>query len=86
MVEWTRFHHRGSVKPGNSSKPEPIRRVLSRQGLLTAWVVFAVQFFQALASDVRIDLRCRQVAVPEQHLHDSKIGASVQQMRRESVA
>ena len=45
-----------------------------------------VQFLHALAGDVRIDLCGRQVAVAEQHLHDSQIRAMIQQVRGERVA
>ena len=44
-----------------------------------------MQLLQALAGDVGVDLRGRQVAVPKQHLYDPQVGAMVQQMRREGM-
>ena len=48
-------------------------------------MMLPVHFLQALARDVRINLRRRQITVTQQHLHDPQIGASIQQVRRESV-
>src|SRR5690606_11306855 len=53
---------------------------------LPARVMAAVQLLHALASDVRVDLRGRNVAVAQQQLHDAQVRAVVQQMRRERVA
>ena len=44
-------------------------------------MMFAVEVFQALTSDMRIDLRRRQVAVAQQQLHDAQVCASIQQVR-----
>ncbi len=53
---------------------------------LAAWMMRRVQLLQPLARDVRVDRRRRDVGVPEQQLHDAKIGAVVQQMRCERMA
>jgi hypothetical protein len=48
-------------------------------------MVPAVELFHALASDVRVDLRRRYVAVAKQQLHDAQVRAVVEQVRRECV-
>ena len=45
-----------------------------------------VQVFQSLARDVRVDLRGRQVAVSEQHLHHPQVGAVIEQVGRKGMA
>src|SRR5580704_10305288 len=50
-----------------------------------ARMVLGVQFLETLARDVRVDLRGRQVAVPEQHLHHAQVRAMVEQVRGEGV-
>ena len=47
--------------------------------------MLTVQLFQTLAGNVSVDLRRRQIAVPQKHLHYAQIRAMVQQMRRESM-
>ena len=49
-------------------------------------MMLRVQLFQPLARDVRVNLRCRNIRMPEQQLHDSQVGAVVQQMRRKRMA
>ena len=49
-------------------------------------MVLRVQFLQPLARDVRVDRRRRDVGVAEQELHDTQIGAMVEEMRREGMA
>ena len=44
-----------------------------------------VQVLQALARDVGVDLRRRNVRMAQQQLHDAEIGAVIQQMRGKSV-
>jgi hypothetical protein len=44
-----------------------------------------MKLLEALPGHVRIDLSRRYVAVPEQHLHDTQIGAVVDEMRGERV-
>src|SRR5690606_19295405 len=73
--------HERAPDSGNSSK-EPGR---DDAGTLPARVMAAVQLLHPLASDVRVDLGRRDIAVPEQELHDPKVGTVVQQMRRERV-
>src|SRR5215470_14938896 len=51
-----------------------------------ARVMLRVQLFETLARHVRVDLRRREVAVPEQHLHDTQICAMVQEMGSEGMA
>jgi len=41
---------------------------------------------QVHVGNVRVDLRGREIAVPEQHLHDAQIGAVVDQVHSESMA
>ncbi len=49
-------------------------------------MVTRMQLLQSLARDMRVNRRRGDIRVPEQELHDAKIGAVVQQMRREGVA
>jgi len=42
--------------------------------------------FQSLLIDMRIDLRRRNIGVPEHFLDDAKIGAVAQQVRRKAVS
>lgn len=49
-------------------------------------MMLTVKVFQPFPGNVRIDLRCREVAVPEQQLDDTKICAAIQQMGCECVA
>src|SRR5215470_2503461 len=51
----------------------------ARGGLL------GMPLLESLARYMGVDLRGRQVAVSEQHLHDPHIGALVEQVRGESV-
>ena len=44
-----------------------------------------MNILQSLARDMCVDLRCRNVRMPEQQLHHTQIGAMVQQMRRERM-
>jgi hypothetical protein len=44
-----------------------------------------MQFLHALAGHVGVDLRGRQVAVTQQHLHHAQVGAVVQQVRGEGM-
>ena len=53
---------------------------------LPARVVLAVQVFQALARNVRVDGGGGNVGVAEQHLHHAQVGAVVEQVRGKSVA
>lgn len=84
----------------NSSGPEfltpvPQRREFSKSAVfgrlivgfsaLAAGVVIAVQLFESLTRDMCIDLRCGQVAVAQQHLHDPQIRATIQEMRGKCV-
>ena len=50
-----------------------------------AGVMLAVQVLQALAGDMRVDLRSRQIAVAQQQLDDAQIGAAIQQVGRKGV-
>ena len=56
----------------------PARRSAAR-------MMLPVQLLHALARDVRVDLRGREVAVPEQHLHHAQVGSVVEQVGRESM-
>src|SRR6185436_15937030 len=49
-------------------------------------VMFRVQCLQALARDVRVDLRGGDVGVTEKELHDPQVGTVVDEVRGESVA
>ena len=44
-----------------------------------------MDFLEALARDMRIDLRGRYVGVPQQELHHAEIGAVIEQVRGESM-
>ena len=48
--------------------------------------MFGVQLLQALLSDVRVDLRRREVRMTEQQLYHAQIGAVIEEMRRERVS
>ena len=45
-----------------------------------------MQITQTLARHVRVDLRCRQIAMAQQHLHHAQISAMVEQMRCKGMA
>jgi hypothetical protein len=49
-------------------------------------VVVTVQVFEPLPGYVGINLGCRQVAVPEQHLHHPQVGAMIDQVGGEGMA
>ena len=44
-----------------------------------------VQRFQAFAGNVGVNLRCGNIRMTQQHLHDSEIGTVVEQMRGKGV-
>ncbi len=46
---------------------------------------FAVHRFQSLLIYMRVNLRRRNVSVPEHFLNDAQIGTITEQMRREAV-
>ena len=48
-------------------------------------MVLGVQVVQPLPGNVGIDLRGRQITVPQQHLDHPQIGAMVEQMRGKGV-
>src|SRR5881394_4082771 len=52
----------------------------------SARMVFCVELLEPLARDVRVDLRGRDVGVAEQELHHAKVGAVVDEVRREGMA
>ena len=60
---------------------------VDRAGALisAARMMLRVQFLQALAGHVRIDLGGRQIAVTEQHLHHAQVGAVIEQVRGERM-
>ena len=45
-----------------------------------------MQLFESLAGHMGIDLSSRYVCMAEQHLHDSQIGAVIDQMRGKGMA
>src|SRR5580658_2452546 len=49
------------------------------RGRSAAGVVARMQVLQPLARHVRVDLRRRQIAVAEQHLHDAQVRAVIEQ-------
>ncbi len=49
-------------------------------------MVFAVQVLEPFTSHVRVDLGRRQVAMPQQQLHNSQISTTVQEVRCKRVA
>ncbi len=55
-------------------------------GASAARMVFGMQLLEALAGNVGIDLGGGNVAVAEQHLHDTQVGAVVEQVRGEGMA
>ncbi len=48
-------------------------------------MMLLMQLTQPLGGDVRINLRGREIAVSQQHLYDTQVGAAVQQMGGEDV-
>ena len=53
---------------------------------MSAWVKFLVSRSQMRVSDVRVNLRRRNVGVSEHLLHRTNIGAILNQMRGETMA
>src|SRR5580704_11410450 len=51
-----------------------------------AWMKLPVDAPQVLAIDVGVDLRGRDVRVPQHVLHRTQVGAALEQMRRERMA
>ena len=47
---------------------------------LPARMVFCVQLLEALARNVRVNLRGRNIRVPQQHLHHAQVCAVIEQM------
>jgi hypothetical protein len=70
------------LRVGRLSVPDAEVKNLS---LSPARVMFGVQFLQALARHMRINLRGRNIGMPEQELHYAQIRAVIQQMRRERM-
>jgi hypothetical protein len=70
------------LRAGRLSVPDAEVKNLS---LSPARVMFGVQFLQALARHMRINLRGRNIGMPEQELHYAQIRAVIQQMRRERM-
>src|SRR5580698_3232377 len=52
----------------------------------TPWVMRRMQLFETLASHMRVDLRGREVAVTQEHLHDTQIRTVVEQVGCERMA
>src|SRR5262249_15111932 len=78
-VSCRRLERRLDQEPNSTNKDQPGKNEFSSR--LAARMVAAVQLFHALARHVRVDLRCRYVAVAEQQLHDPEVGAVVEQVR-----
>jgi hypothetical protein len=49
-------------------------------------MMFGMQLLQPLTSDVRVDLRGRDVGVTEEELHHAQVGAVVDEVRGKGVA
>src|SRR4051794_37006485 len=62
-----------------------LRRRMSRSHELASWMMLRVKLLQPFASDMGVDLRRRYIRVPEQDLHDTKIGAVIEEMRCEGM-
>ena len=52
---------------------------------LSAWVMFAVQVFQAFSRDMRVDLCGRQVGMPKETLDRTQVGSALQKVCGERV-
>ena len=52
---------------------------------LPARMKFFVYFLQPVPRNMRVDLGCRDIRVPEQFLDDPKINAALEQMGRERM-
>ena len=48
-------------------------------------MMLTVEVLQPFLGNMCIDLRCREVAVPQQQLYDTEIGTAIQQMGGECV-
>src|ERR1700728_1337963 len=84
---WRRGLMGSNLTTGVGLRPSRVVRTgLDRPFGSAARMMARVQFLQALAGHVRIDLRGRQVAVPEQHLHHPQIRPVVEQMGCERVS
>jgi len=78
-------------RAGANGYEAPISRRTSTPGAAgsrrrsTARVVLGVQALQSFAGDMGIDLRRRDVRMAEQQLHDTQVGAVVEQVRGEGM-
>src|ERR1700687_3019447 len=59
---------------------------LISRGRSSPRVMLAMERLEALARDVGVDLRGRNVRMPEEELHHAQIGAVIDEVRREGVA
>ena len=55
------------------------------RGPLRSWMVLAINLFQALFYNVRINLRSGDISMPQHHLDCAQIGSAIQQMSRKAV-
>src|SRR5256885_1826578 len=53
---------------------------------LASWMILLVHLPKVLAVHMRVDLRRRNVGMPEHFLDGAQIGAAFEQMRRERMA
>ena len=83
-----------ALKTGMASRNLRNRQSLSHKVLeaertdapLPSRVMFGMHFLQPGPSHMGIDLRGRQIAMPQQHLYHPQIGAMVKQMGGKGVA
>ena len=66
--------------PDNRDSNPKLLRFPPRAGMM-----FVVRIPQMSISDVRVDLRSRDIAVPQQSLHRTRVGAVLEQMSGEAM-
>ncbi len=51
----------------------------------SSWMMLRMNMLQSLTRDMRVDLRSRNIRMPQQQLHHAEIRTVVQQMRGERM-
>jgi hypothetical protein len=69
-----------ATDPAPDTRNPKLLRFAPRAGM-----VFVVRIPQMSISDVRVDLRSRDIAVPQQSLHRTRVGAVLEQMSGEAM-
>ena len=72
------------MKKGANHGGCPFRKTHQRDQSATG-VMLSMQFLHSRPRHMRVNLRCRQITVSEQHLHDAQIRTIIQQVGRKCV-